>query len=170
MKKKIIRGWFCRFCEHNSLCKGDSTANVRMDAMNNTEALNSYFTLLKKIMEENRLMDKPAQIYNADESGMPLDHRPPRVLTKKGQRKLRYCIVSGNKSQITVVGCVNVTGTTLPPFVIFDAKNLNMEWTKGAVPGTTYGLSQSGWIDMKLFKGWLFSETCCSFSSITTAA
>ena len=54
-----------------------------MDAMNNTEALHSYFTLLKKIMEENKLIDKPAQIYNVDESGMPLDHRPPR----KGQRK-----------------------------------------------------------------------------------
>ena len=30
-----------------------------------------------------------------------------------------------------------------------------MEWTKGEVPGTTFGLSESGWIDMKLFKGWL---------------
>ena len=59
-------------------------------------------------MEENKLMDKPAQIYNIDESGIPLDHRPPRVLTRKGQRKVRYCI-SGNKSQITIVGCVNAT-------------------------------------------------------------
>ena len=29
-----------------------------------------------------------------------------------------------------------------------------MEWTKGEVPGTTYGLSNHGWIDMELFKGW----------------
>ena len=87
--------------------------------MNNTEALHSYFTLLKKIMEENKLIDKPAQIYNVDESGMPLDHRPPR----KGQRKVRYR-TSGNKSQITVVGCINATGTALPPFVIFVQKTL----------------------------------------------
>ena len=29
-----------------------------------------------------------------------------------------------------------------------------MLWTKGEVPGTTYGLSSNGWIDMDLFKGW----------------
>ena len=35
-----------------------------------------------------REMDKPAEIYNVDESGMPLHHHPPRVLTRKGQRKV----------------------------------------------------------------------------------
>ena len=60
--------------------------------MNNSEAaLHSYFTLLKKIMEENKLMDKRAKIYNVDESGMPLDHRPPRVLTRIGKEK--YVII-----------------------------------------------------------------------------
>ena len=73
---------------------------------------------------------------------MPLNHCPPRVLTRKGQRKVHFH-TSVNKSQITVVGCINATGTALPPFVIFDAKNLKMEWTKGEVPGTTYGLSES---------------------------
>ena len=49
-------------------------------------------------------------------------------------------------------------GQTMPPFIIFDAKNLNMEWTKGEVPGTTYGLSDSGWIDSELFKQWFFQH------------
>ena len=41
-KKQLTQGWFHHFCERNSqLClrKGDSTANVRIDAMNNSEAL-----------------------------------------------------------------------------------------------------------------------------------
>ena len=154
--KRISDGWFRRFLERQShLClrKGDPTANVRMDAMANKEALDNYFKLLKEVMEENDLMDKPGQIYNVDESGMPLDHRPPRVLTTKGEKKVRYR-TSGNKSQITVIGCVNAAGQTIPPFVIFDAKSLNMEWTRDEVPGTTYGLSDRGWIDMELFKGW----------------
>ena len=41
------------------------------------------------------------------------------------------------------------------PFVIFDAKSLNQEWTKGEVPGTTYGMSSKGWVDTELFQGWL---------------
>ena len=30
-----------------------------------------------------------------------------------------------------------------------------MEWRKGLIPGTTYGLSDKGWVDTELFKGWL---------------
>jgi len=37
---------------------------------------------------------------------------------------------------VTVVGCINAVGQALPPFVIFDAKNLNMDWTQEEVPGT----------------------------------
>ena len=77
---------------------------------------------------------------------MLLEHR-----SKKRQRKVRYCS-SGNKSQVTVVACVNEVGQCLPPFIIFDVKNLNLDWTKGEVPGTMYGLSYSSWIDMVLFK------------------
>lgn len=42
----------------------------------------------------------------------------------------------------------------MPPFVIFDWKVLKAELTVGEVPGTFYGLSQSGWIDAELFGLW----------------
>ena len=86
-----------------------------------------------------------------DETGIPLDHRSPRVLAKKGQKKVKFCS-TGNKSQVTV-GCINAVGQALPLFVVFDAKNLNMQWCVDEVPGTTYGLINNGWKDMKLFKG-----------------
>ena len=59
------------------------------------------------------------EIYSVDESGMPLDHQYPRVVARKGKKKVRYC-TSGNKSQITIVGCVNAIGQAMPPFIIFD--------------------------------------------------
>ena len=71
-----------------------------MDAMKDKEALDNYFILLKSILDEHDLLDKPGQIYNVDESGIPLDHRSPRVVTKRGHKKVRYA-TSGNKSQIT---------------------------------------------------------------------
>ena len=49
-------------------------------------------------------------------------------------------------------------GQAIPPFVIFDAKCLNHDWTDGEVPGTTYGLSSNGWIDSKVFHGWLIDH------------
>ena len=48
--------------------------------------------------------------------------------------------------------------------VHFSAKQLNPLWTRGEVPGTRYGLSDKGWTDQVLFKGWLKDHfhACCS--------
>ena len=123
-KNKISDGWFRRFIEQQpqlSMRRGDRTAFVRMDAMKN-EDLDNYFVTLKSILVDNDLMNKPGQIFNVDESGMPLEHRSPKVVAKKGQKKVRYC-TSGNKSQVTVVGCINAIGQALPPFIIFNAQS-----------------------------------------------
>ena len=153
-KSKISQGWFRRFIERQpqlSLRKGDCTAFVCMDAMRKKEELDNYYITMKSVMEHNDLLDKPECIYNVDESGVPLEHRSPLVIARRGQRKVCYC-TSGNKSQVTVVACIKATGQCMQPFIIFDAKNLNIDWTKDEVPGTTYGLSENGWIDMILFK------------------
>ena len=157
--KVLSNGWYYSFMRRQdklALRKGDPTANVRMDCLND-ENIKEYFDMLKDTLLENHLMEKPAQIYNVDESGMPLDHRPPKVISEKGQKKVRSR-TSGNKSQITVIACVSASGHALPPFVIFDTKGLNPEWTKGEVVGTTYGLSAKGWVDTELFKGWLVNH------------
>ena len=139
--KKLTDGWFRRFMArqpHLSMRKSDPTANVRMDCLTK-ETMDEYFQLLKDTLIENDLMDSPNQIYNVDETGMPLDHRAPKIVVGRGHKKVRYR-TSGNKSQVTVIGCVSACGQAIPPFVIFDAKSLNKEWTKGEVPGSTYDL------------------------------
>ena len=108
-KEKISDDWFRRFLErqpHLTLRKGDCTAAVRMNAMKNTSPLDNYFILLKSVLDDNNLQDKPGQIYKMDESGIP------HVLAKKGQKKGRY-FSTGNKSQVTVVGCINAIGQAL---------------------------------------------------------
>ena len=117
---KISDDWFRRFLGRQpqlTLRKGDHTAPVRMDATKNQTDSDNYFKELKGILDENKLEDKPGQIYNMDESGIPLDHRSPCVLARKGQNKS-----TGNKSQITIVRCINATGQALPLFIVFDAK------------------------------------------------
>ena len=154
--KKLTDGWFRRFMArqpHLSMRKGDPTANVRMDCLIK-ETMDEYFQLLKDTLIENDLMDFPNQIYNVDETGMPLDHHAPKIVAGRGHKKVRYR-TSGNKSQVTVIGCVSACGQAIPPFVIFDAKSLNKEWTKGEVPGSTYGMSSKGWVDTELFRDWL---------------
>ena len=66
---------------------------------------------------------------------------------------------------MTVVGCINAIGQALPPFIIFNAKNLNLDWTDGEVPGTMYGLIENRWIDMVLFKEWFHRHFLCHAGS-----
>ena len=47
--------------------------------------------------------------------------------------------------------CTSAAGVILPPMVIFQGAHLNHELTLGEVPGTSYGLSENGWIDQTLF-------------------
>ena len=56
----------------------------------------TYFDLLEETLKDNNLLNKPAQIYNVDETGMAYEHRG-----------------SGNKAQTTVVSCVNAIGQAI---------------------------------------------------------
>ena len=89
-----------------------------------------------------------------DETGIALDGHASKVVAKRGQKKVIYT-TRGNKSQITVIACVSASRQCIPLFVIFDAKQLNMEWRTGEVVDTAYGLSTKGWVDSELFRGWL---------------
>ena len=152
---KVSQGWWIRFCERwpsLRLRKGDSFPVAR-DKVTNWNVFENYFKLLKETLEKNGLMDKPAQLYNCDESGMPLEHKLPKTIALKGTKKVRQ-VTSGNKTQITVLGCVNATGSAIPPMVVFSRKRFNHELSKGEVRGTLYGMSESGWMDQKLFYEW----------------
>ena len=98
------------------------------------------------------MLQKPCQIFNCDESGFPLDPAPPKVAVIKGQ-KHPYNVFSGNKAQITVLACCSAGGYVILPFIIFDWKTLKSGMTE-EVPGSIYGLSAKGWIDVELFDLW----------------
>ena len=116
----------------------------------NKQSIQHYYDLLEATLKENNLTDCPGQIYNMDEIGMPLDPRGPNVVAKAGQKKIRYR-QSGKKEQITIIGCGNAVGQSIPPMVIFEGKYLNHEWTIGEIPGTLYGMSGKGWTDHQHF-------------------
>ncbi|XP_065904027.1 uncharacterized protein [Dysidea avara] len=153
---KISNGWWDKFMKRNPslrLRSGDSTAGVRMNAVN-SENLNEYFDLLQGVFEKNGFADHPEAIYNMDETGMPLEPRPPKVVAQKGQKKVRYQ-TSGQKQQITVIGCGSAVEQVIPPFNIFAAKQLNYLWMKNEVPGSRFAVSDNGWVDHELFSFFL---------------
>ena len=136
-KDRISQGWYEKFMKRQtylSICKGDPAAN---EMAVSSQAITNYFDLLEKTLKDNNLLNKPAQIYNADETGMAYEHHGSR-----------------NKAQTTVVACVNAIGQAIPPYVIYNAKTLNPEWIKDGPPGTKYANSENGWINTDIFKHW----------------
>ncbi|XP_041363761.1 uncharacterized protein LOC121379282 [Gigantopelta aegis] len=133
----------------------EPTAAVRHRAMNKTN-VDGYFAKLEEVLERNGLQNKPHQIWNQDESGISLDHKPGRVLARKGIRNLQ-ARTSGNKEQITILACGNAAGEMMPPHFIVKGKTsktlLSMDTDK-APPGSKFSCSDSGWTKQGIGELW----------------
>ena len=103
--------------------------------------------MLQEIFDEHNFYGHPEAVYNMDETGMPLEPRPPKVIAAKGQNYQ----TSGQKQQITVVGCGSAISHAILSFIIFAAKQINYLWTRNEVNGSCFAVSENGWIDQKLF-------------------
>ena len=140
--------------------KRNPSAGVQMDAIN-AENMDHYFDLLKATYEEFKLDEHPECILNMDETGVPLCPRPPKVIARKGQKKVRYR-TSGQKNEITVLACGNATGQA---FIIFSSKQINPLWTENEITGSRYVVSDNGWVDKELFNYWLTDHFLANASS-----
>lgn len=153
--KSVSSGWWASFVARHPKLVLRTPATLSLARANASDpvVLDNYFDELNRTLNENDLADKPCLIFNMDETGMPLDPKPLKVVTQRGHKNPAQ-VSGGSKSQITVVGCVSAGGQSLPPMVIWDRKNLPPELAVGEVPGTIYGLSSKGWIDQELFDLW----------------
>ena len=88
---------------------------------------------------------------------MPLQHKVPKALAVKGAKKVHQ-VSSGNKTQITILGCASATGQVVPPMVVFTGKHFNAQLSNDGVPGTLYGMSPNRWMDQELFSDWFFKH------------
>ena len=115
------------------------------EVASDSDSLLRYFDLLEGMINENGLGDKPAQLFNMDESSMPLDPKPLLLICQHGM-KHPSSIGSRDKAQITVVGSVSAVGMCIPPMDIWDRKTISPELAKGEVPGTITGSqAKDGW-------------------------
>ena len=159
IKTTITNGWWERFCQRNpqvTLRTAVPLSYARAMASDRA-VIDKYYDTLEDTLKSNDIFDKPGNCFNFDESGIPLSPKSPKVIDEVGSKNPSY-LTGNSKSQVTVLACASAAGYAIPPFVIFDRKTLNPQYTRGEVPGTLYGLSQSGWIDKVLFSEWFFNH------------
>jgi hypothetical protein len=83
----------------SSLSKARALASIR-------DAIDCYFDLLEETLLENELKDCPCQIFNMDESGIPLDPKSMKTIHVRGYPN-PVTTTTGNKVQIIVVACIS---------------------------------------------------------------
>lgn len=155
LKHIVTHGWWESFCRrHQSITlRVAAPLSLSRAKASSPDVIENYFDMLEATMAEYDLQAKPCQLFNMDETGLPLDPNPPKVVCAVGEKN-PSSIRAGNKSQITAVGCVSAAGYCIPPMIIYDRKTLSRDMVKSEIPGTIYGLSKNGWIDQDLFDQW----------------
>ncbi len=75
-------------------------------------AIASYYDLLEDTLVNNDLLDNPTKIFNCDETGILLNPKHLKVISKYGTKNPSY--VSGStKMQISVLSCTSAAGYAL---------------------------------------------------------
>ena len=121
----------------------------------NQETINDFFGKLGAMYGRLNLISKPMQIYNADETGISIVHKPGKVVAELGHRNV-YALTSAERGKThTVLTCVSASGHVLPPMMVYPRKKCVPEnMREGAVPGTVFANSDTGWINANLFLEW----------------
>jgi hypothetical protein len=96
-----------------------------------------------------------SRIYNMDETGLTVVHRPQKVLAKRGQKQVGK-MVSGEKGQtVTVICAFSASGHYVPPALIYKRKRMTNVLLNGSPAGTVGYSSENGWTNNEIFVKWL---------------
>lgn len=146
-KNKIAgREWLIGFMSRAkdlSLRTPEATSLSRGTSFNKTN-VETFFAKLQAILERYKF--PPENIYNADETAVTTVHKPPKVISIKGQKQVGQATSAERGQLVTMCNFVNAVGNTIPPVYIFPRVKFKTPMLNGAPP-SSLGLSyQSGWM------------------------
>ena len=146
--------WWSNFRKRHpklTLRKSDKLDRCRADAYN-AEVVDEYFNLLQNVLKENNLLSAPRQLYNCDETFLPLDTTREKVVTVV---KHVYSQAQGTPDHITMPCGASGAGFPLPPMIIYPKAFHGGPYTVAGPDDAVYAKSESGWVDSDLFLSWL---------------
>ncbi|CAC5406516.1 unnamed protein product [Mytilus coruscus] len=112
-----------------------------------------YFASLEQVVHKYNLQDEPHLIFNIDEKGITLNHKPPNAVS--GIECNTSSVTSERSSTTTILGCGSASGFAVPPYFVFEGKRMMNELMNGATPGAVDTVSDSGWSNTNIFRQYL---------------
>lgn len=154
-EKKNIAGkkWLRNFVKRNpeiSLRKAQIMNPARAQKLNKPIVTN-HFDTIKKIYDELDIPNHPERLYNTDEKGCRLTlHHQQQVLAAKGTKRVHF-IAQEHAENVTIAMCVNATGNSVPPMIIFKGKRLRPEFCDNLPAGSVVRMAPKGCMTTELF-------------------
>lgn len=118
----------------------------------NESAVPGFITKFQEEIKALGLVSE--QIYNADETGLFVKNLNDKTLVAINEKKAPG--TKNSKERITVMPCVNATGTHKLPLMIIGKANNPRCFYKQSLPDMHYRSSRNAWQNAALFKEWFF--------------
>ena len=154
--KMAGRHWLAGFLARNRtlLIREPEATSINRAVGFNKAQVDNFFEIWRSLLESFGPLDGD-RIWNMDESGLTVVHKPGRIVARKGQKQVGK-VTSGEKGKtVTIICGMSASGRCLAPFIIYPRKKMNEHLLVGCPPGTVGVVTDSGWTDSKDFVQWL---------------
>ena len=88
IQRTVTHGWWESFCHRhpNVTLRTTAPLSLHRAKASDVDVMNKYFDILQSTIDEYDLTDKPCQWFNMDETGMPLNPRPLKMVSSLGTK------------------------------------------------------------------------------------
>jgi len=124
----------------------------------NEPKVNLFMNILEKhLFHENGNGRRipPENIFNVDETGISICHKPHKIVAKRGKKNVGGLTSAERGKNTTVVCCFSATGQYIPPFIIFPRVRMKESLMNHVPSGAVGRATKSGWINEDLLRNGL---------------
>ena len=146
--KKWAAGFYRR---HPDISKKKSTQiSIYRAQCTRQVVVSTWYQLIKGVMVQYDLLDRPQQIWNFDETGLTNLQRMSKVLGVKNETTYQVCSQERGKLT-TILALVNAAGVVVPPMVIFNGKRVQPTWKEATPDNVAIRCTPKGYINTETF-------------------
>ena len=120
-RKMAGRHWLAGFLARNAtltIREPEATSITRAVGFNKGQVDNFFEICRRSVLESIGPIDGD-RIWNMDESGLTVVHKPGRIVAKKGQKQVGKVTSGEMGKMVTIICSMNACGRYLAPFMIY---------------------------------------------------